>query len=294
MTKILRSLTLLSFALIVSTVAALPAEATVRISKAELAGTKLRLEGTAAPNRTITVDDVAMGTSDGAGNFKIERDPFPAPADCTVAIDDGSGTPARATLSGCTPSPEGTPSLSAVAVNPNEVIGGNSSTGTVTLTSAAPSGGFLVSLSSDNPAAATVPPSVTVAAGSTSANFTVSTNQVNNQSSLIIGTADSITKYAIITVWDEFHYTHGSISILPGGNGSGRVTSQPAGIDCTITNGNGSGTCWSFFTTGTVVRLDARPAQNSSFVGWRYCADASHITVPRGNNITCQPGFFLK
>jgi len=123
------------------------------------------------------------------------------------------------------------------------------------------------------------------------------TNQVNAQSSNIIGTAGGITKYAIITVWDEFHYTHGSISIIPGGNGSGLITSQPAGIDCAITNGNGSGTCSSFFLTGTVVRLDASPAQNSSFLGWRGlpgCGDPSKITVPRGTNINCQPGFALK
>ena len=297
MTRVLRTLALLSLVLVTTSLATLPAEAIVRVSKAELVGTRLRLEGTATLNRTITVNDVGMGTSDAAGKFKIDRDPFPAPADCTVAVDDGSGTPTRATLSGCTPTPPSTPSLSAVTVDPNEVIGGNASTGRVTLTFAAPQGGFLVSLSSDNTAAATVPPSVTVAAGSASASFTVSTNQVNAQSSLIIGTADGITKYAIITVWDEFHFTHGSISIVPGGNGSGVITSQPAGIDCTITNGNGSGTCSSFFLTGTVVRLDARPAQNSSFQGWRGlpgCADPSKITVARGTNINCQPGFALK
>jgi len=154
-----------------------------------------------------------------------------------------------------------------------------------------------VAVSSDNTAAATVPPSVTVAAGATSATFLISTNQVNAQSALIIGTAGGISKYGIVTVWDQFHYTHGSISIVPGGNGSGVITSQPAGINCTITNGNGSGTCSSFFATGTVVRLDARPAGNSSFQGWRGlpgCADPSKITVARGTNINCQPGFALK
>ena len=300
MRRVRRPLALLSLALGLSIIAMPSAEATVRISRAELSGTRLRLEGTAAPNRTITVNGVAMGTSDGAGNFKIERDPFSPPSDCRVAVDDGSGTSATATLSGCTvssSSSSSTAALSAVSVDPSEVIGGNASTGTVTLTSAAPAGGLAVSLSSDNTAAATVPPGVTVPAGATSAIFTVSTNQVNAQSSLILGTAGGITKYGIITVWDEFHYTHGSISIVPGGNGSGVITSQPAGINCTITNGNGSGTCSSFFLTGTVVRLDARPAANSSFQGWRGlpgCADPSKITVARGTNINCQPGFALK
>lgn len=298
--RLLRPLALLSLALLMTILGTIAAEATVRISKAELNGTRLLLEGTAAANRTITVNGVAMGTSDGAGTFKIDRDPFSPPADCRVAVDDGSNTPTTATLSGCTvssTSPSSTAALAAVSVNPTEVIGGNTSTGTASLTAAAPTGGFVVSLSSDNTAAATVPPTVTVAAGSTSATFTVSTNQVNARSSTIVGTAGGITKYAIITVWDEFHFTHGSISIIPGGNGSGVVTSDPAGINCTITNGTGSGTCWSFFLTGTVVRLDARPAADSSFQGWRAlpgCADPSKITVPRGTNINCQPGFVLK
>ncbi len=73
------------------------------VSRAELGGSRLRIEGRATANRTITVDGVAMGTSDGSGSFRIERDGFAAPADCTVDVNDGSATPASATLSGCTP-----------------------------------------------------------------------------------------------------------------------------------------------------------------------------------------------
>jgi len=89
----------------------------------------------------------------------------------------------------------------------------------------------------------------------------------------------------------------GSLSIIPGGNGSGVVTSQPAGINCTITNGNGSGTCRASFPAGTVVRLDAGPAANSQFQGWRGlpgCGDPSKITIFADTNINCQPGFQLK
>jgi hypothetical protein len=74
----------------------------VTVSRAEVKGGNLRIEGTAAANRTITVDGVAMGTSDGAGRFRVERAGFTAPADCTVAVDDGSATAATATLAGCT------------------------------------------------------------------------------------------------------------------------------------------------------------------------------------------------
>ena len=190
------------------------------------------------------------------------------------------------------------PALSTVKVSPTDVVGGDPATGTVTLTAPAGAGGFSVALSSDNTTAATVPPSVTVPGGATSANFPVSTNTVSNsQSALIIGTAGGVTAYAIITAWTPFAYANGSIAIVPGGNGSGRVTSQPAGIDCTITFGNGSGACWAFYPVGTVVRLDARPADNSKFVGWRGlpgCFDPSKISVARGTTINCQPGFVLR
>jgi hypothetical protein len=286
-------------------VAASVAEAAVSISRAELNGTQLRVEGQASPNHTITVDGIAMGTSDGAGKFRIDRSGFAAPADCTVDVNDGSATAATARLSGCTvrssPPPSSSASLSSLTVSPTDLVGPGSATGTVTLSSAAPSGGFTVDLTSDNTAAATVPPSVTVPAGSTSTTFTVSTKEVTNaQSAVIIGTVGgnfNTERHAIITVWDAFHFSNGSIAIIPGGNGSGRVTSQPAGIDCTITGGNGAGSCSAFFPVGTIVRLDARPAADSSFLGWRGlpgCSDPSRIRVARGTTINCQPGFSLK
>src|SRR5206468_4098216 len=67
------------------------------------------------------------------------------------------------------PPPPPAASLSAVSVASTSVVGGNSSQGSVTLTSAAPTGGAVVSLSSANPTVAAVPASVTVAAGTTSA-----------------------------------------------------------------------------------------------------------------------------
>ena len=260
------------------------------------------MEGTALANRAITVDGVALGASDASGSFRIERDPFAKPADCTVAVDDGSARPVTVALSGCTvssqPPPAAGASLASLTVSPRDILGGKSATGTIRLTAPAPSGGFAAALSSDNTAAATVPASVTVPAGATTAGFPVSTTVVtNSQSAIIIGTAGGVTVHDVVTVWTEFAYSHGSIAIVPGGNGSGRVTSQPAGIDCTITNGNGSGTCTSFFAVGTVVQLDARPASGSSFLGWRGlpgCSDPQKITIARGTNINCQPGFALK
>ncbi len=70
-------------------------------------------------------------------------------------------------------------SLKSVTLSPTTIAGGcGSATGTVTLTSAAPAGGALVKLVSNN-AAVVVPASVTIAAGQTTATFMATTNIVN-------------------------------------------------------------------------------------------------------------------
>jgi hypothetical protein len=69
------------------------------------------------------------------------------------------------------------PALTSIGANPNSVIGGNPSTGTVTLASAAPSGGARVVLSSAS-AAIAVPDSVVVPQGASSASFGIATGAV--------------------------------------------------------------------------------------------------------------------
>jgi LmbE family N-acetylglucosaminyl deacetylase len=70
------------------------------------------------------------------------------------------------------------PSVDAVTLTPASVFGGNSAQGTITLAAAAPGGGLSVPLSSSHPSVASVPPSVTIPAGSASATFPVSTTAV--------------------------------------------------------------------------------------------------------------------
>src|SRR5437899_8360956 len=72
------------------------------------------------------------------------------------------------------------PIISSVTLNPASVVGGNASTGTVTISSAAPSGGSVVTLSSNNTGVATVPASVTVPQGQTTATFTGTTTAVSS------------------------------------------------------------------------------------------------------------------
>lgn len=199
---------------------------------------------------------------------------------------------------GGTPTPTGPAVLSTVTVNPADVLGGTPVTGTVKLTAAAPTGGFVVILTSDDTVAATVPASVTVPAGSTSANFPVTTFAVGNpQSALIIGSAGTVTTYAIVTVYTQSAFSTGGVSIIPGGIGNGTITSQPAGINCTLSTNGGSGACSANFAVGTIVRLTAKAAAGSTFLGWRPlpgCSNPTKITVARGTTINCQPGFGIK
>jgi thermitase len=65
--------------------------------------------------------------------------------------------------------------LQSLAINPTEVQAGQSATGTVVLDRPAPAGGAVVQLSSSNSTRASVPSSVTVPAGATSATFTIQT-----------------------------------------------------------------------------------------------------------------------
>ena len=89
-------------ALAMLAVVASTALATVTVSRAQLSGTRLKLEGRALANRTITVDGASLGASDGSGTFRIDRQPFSAPGDCTVDVNDRSASPTAARLSGCT------------------------------------------------------------------------------------------------------------------------------------------------------------------------------------------------
>ncbi len=86
-------------------------------------------------------------------------------------------------------------SLVNCTLNSPSIAPGGTSIGTVTLSSAAPAGGLVVTLSSSNTSQVTVPESVTVLAGSTTATFTVTANPnaAGAGSSVVSATLNSIT-----------------------------------------------------------------------------------------------------
>jgi uncharacterized protein (TIGR03790 family) len=76
---------------------------------------------------------------------------------------------------------------SSLAIAIRDITGGLATTGTVRLASPAPAGGVSVALTSGAPAQASVPASITVPAGATSAGFAIQTNPVTAATPLAIG-----------------------------------------------------------------------------------------------------------
>jgi len=117
----------------------------------------------------------------------------------TVTISASYGGTQTTSL---TVTPTALPTLSSMALTPSSVTGGTPSTGTVTLSGPAPSGGAVVSLSGNNPAVAAVPASgsVTVPAGATTATFPVNTSAVATSTTVTISASYGGTLTASLTV----------------------------------------------------------------------------------------------
>ncbi len=95
----------------------------------------------------------------------------------------------------------GGPVLASLGLSTTRVIGGTPVTGTVTLSAAAPAGGAVVALSSSNTTLVTVPASVTVAAGNTSAAFTASTRSTRlNKNVTLSASWQGKTVTSVLTV----------------------------------------------------------------------------------------------
>ena len=70
------------------------------------------------------------------------------------------------------------------------------------------------------------------------------------------------------------------------GSASGRIVSNPAGIDC--------GTdCTESYSSGTTVTLTAIPASNSKFSGWTGDSDCSDASVTMNANRNCTANFSI-
>jgi len=139
-------------------------------------------------------------------------------------------------------------SVSGLALTPPSVPGGGLAAGTVTLSAAAAGNGFLVTLSSNNPSAAAVPGSVTVAAGSRSATFTISTAVAGTTTPASISAAGGgSTRSASLAVTSgpaPLSLTVAPTSVASGWTSVGTVTlngsADAGGTVVTLSSGNTS------------------------------------------------------
>ncbi|TML44050.1 MAG: hypothetical protein E6G27_00060 [Actinobacteria bacterium] len=144
--------------------------ATVQLSSAAPAGAVVSLTSsnpTAAPvPATVSIPaGVALATF----TFTLGQVTTATPVTLTASLGPSS-TPVTFTVS--------PPSLNSLSVNPSRISGGGTPGGIIMLNGAAPPGGAVVSLTSSSSAVG-VPATVTVAPGSPSASFTVTTNPVS-------------------------------------------------------------------------------------------------------------------
>jgi hypothetical protein len=129
-----------------------------------------------------------------------------------------------------------TTTLSSLTLNPTSVTGGASSQGTVTLSGAAPSGGAVVMLASSNGAVASVPSSLTVAAGATNAGFTVTTSPVSVSTTVnISATYAGLTRNATLTVMPPVTADTVTITLAEYRRSSKRLSVQATSTNATAT-----------------------------------------------------------
>ncbi|PYK93401.1 MAG: hypothetical protein DME40_03655 [Verrucomicrobia bacterium] len=180
------------------------------------------------------------------GAFEVQPAPTAAPtATATpIAMATATATPTPVRTTPASTALIVSPALASMTLNPATLTGGANSTGTVTLSAAAPAGGAVVALTSNNLNAATVPASVTVAAGATTARFTVATKTVTvGTVAIITPTYNGISKPVGLVVNPLLGSLTLNPSVLIGGAGStGTVTltsAAPAGgAVVTLTSGN--------------------------------------------------------
>ena len=110
------------------------------------------------------------------------------------------GDPLYLPFAGGLPPFNGANPQSSLALNPQFPVGPAGATGTVSLGSPSPAGGTLVNLVSSKPTIASVPASVVIPGGATSANFNIATTPVKSLTSVLISATGGITQSETLSV----------------------------------------------------------------------------------------------
>lgn len=216
-----------------------PSTATVTIGgPAPTGGTVVTLTSNKAAATVPATVTVSAGAT--TANFTVTTTAVTVSTNVTITAKTGSTTRTAAlTLKTATPS--------SVSFDPKSVMGGSPTTGTVTLTGPAPTGGLTVTLSS-NKAEVTVPANVVVTAGAATASFAVNTANVTaNLTASVTATANGMGRAGSLSVLPAMKSVSVSpTSVMGGKPATGTVTlNGPApagGIVVTLSTTNGAAT----------------------------------------------------
>lgn len=169
---------------------------------------------------------IPAGTS--SANFTVTTSPVASAKPVTILASRNETKSAVVTVS----PPPTAPTISALALNPANVVGGNNSQGTVTLSGPAPGGGAVVALTT-NSGIITIPASLTVPAGASSATFTITTTAVRSATPATITASSNGTSASSVLTVSPPAAASDNVSISRAEYAAGRLR-----IDATGTNAN--------------------------------------------------------
>lgn len=194
-------------------------------------------------------------------------------------------------------------------IHPSTVLGGGTLLGRIFLDQTAPAGGKTITLSSDAPAVASVPTSVTVPAGASSASFEIFTNSVASETTVNISAGFDEVRSTTIKVTPVVPSAltlssgsvvggsalQGTVSLVAPAGPAGEVVqlsssdtgavSVPASI--TIPAGESSGT----FSVTTNASETEKTVTVSATLANRTVSNALVVTVPSNSeNVALRPG----
>lgn len=138
-----------------SVVAGTNATGTISLSEAAVAGGDKIVVTSSDPAHVVTPSSVTIPAGGSTATFQISTLANSSNYSATINVYAAS--------------------IRSLTLSPSSILGGQSSTGTVTLSNVAPSGGWNVNLQSSLPAYVSVPGSITIPAGASSGTFTVTT-----------------------------------------------------------------------------------------------------------------------
>jgi hypothetical protein len=267
--------------------------------------------GTGSPlGVTVTLVDATLtanACADGASTVAAASSPLEVPSAGTVSnvftVTNSNAGPtaickvkASVTIAGVTVDVfssaitlDAAPVLLSVALDKSSLAGGlENATGTVTLSSPAPSSGLSVALTSDQTGAATVPAHVTVSGGSTTGTFTVtSITQIAPVGPFLINASYNGTDQSVSLTVNTPVASVGPVapSIAFGASSTGNVVtlgaanSTGSALDITVALVDAADTSGPCADTASVLTVDAEPLQIGT------TATASN-TYTIGNNNT--------